>query len=69
MRLEEMLGSIDVGKLADFMIIRGNPLEDIYSTRSVHTVIKNGKIYDSQSLLKNCEGKLGPESEEKWFEK
>ncbi|QCK16126.1 amidohydrolase family protein [Mangrovivirga cuniculi] len=69
MGLEEKVGSIEIGKLADLIIIKGNPLEDIYFTRSVHTVIKNGEIYDSQSLLEKCEGKLGPESEEKWFNK
>ncbi|MCX2743769.1 amidohydrolase family protein [Mangrovivirga sp. M17] len=69
MGLEEKLGSIEKGKLADIIIIKGNPLEDIYSTRSVHTVIKNGEIYDSRTILAQCEGKLGPESEEKWFKK
>jgi len=61
-------GSIVVGKFGDLMIIKGNPLNDIYNTRNVHTVIKYGKVYDTKEILKSCEGKLGPESEESWFE-
>lgn len=69
MGISDKLGNIAVGKFGDLMIIKGNPLEDIYSTRNVHTVIKQGKVYDTKELLKSCEGKLGPESEESWFEK
>ncbi|UKM64776.1 amidohydrolase family protein [Flavobacteriaceae bacterium GSB9] len=67
MRISDKQGSIAVGKFGDLMIIKGNPLDDIYNTRNVHTVIKHGKVYDTKELLKSCEGKLGPLSEESWF--
>ncbi len=41
------LGTIEVGKLADLMIIRGNPLENIRNTRNVEVVIKGGKLQDT----------------------
>lgn len=63
MGLEEDLGSIETGKIADLMIIKGNPLKDIYATRTVHTIIKGGKVYDTKTLLDECEGKLGLEGD------
>ncbi|MFC3881876.1 amidohydrolase family protein [Algoriphagus namhaensis] len=58
--IEDRAGSIETGKWGDVMIIQGNPLEDINRTRSVHTVVKAGKIFDSKTLLEGAEGKLGP---------
>ena len=62
----DRIGTIEVSKLADLMVIKGNPLNDIRNTRSVHTVIKGGVIFDSDEILKKAEGKLGPVSETEW---
>lgn len=62
----DRIGSIEVSKLADFMVIKGNPLDDIQNTRTVHTVIKGGIVFDSEEVLKQAEGKLGPVSETEW---
>ena len=56
----DRLGSIEVGKLADLYVARGNPLEDIKTARNVRLVIKSGVVYDPGSLLKSAEGKIGP---------
>ena len=58
--VEDGLGSIEVGKLADLYITKGNPLDDIKTARNVKFVIKSGVIYDPESLLKSAEGKIGP---------
>ncbi len=67
--LESEMGSISVGKSADIIIIKGNPLEDITNTRSVFKVITRGRLYQSQNLLDQSKGKLGPISKEAWLQK
>ncbi|EAZ80797.1 amidohydrolase family protein [Algoriphagus machipongonensis] len=59
--IADKTGSIKKGNWGDLIIIKGNPLEDITRTRTVHTVVKGGRIYDSRSLLDAAKGKLGPE--------
>jgi imidazolonepropionase-like amidohydrolase len=44
-----MLGSIEVGKLADMVIMKKNPLDDIRNTRSIEYVIKNGVLYSGEN--------------------
>ncbi|WP_203290656.1 amidohydrolase family protein [Maricaulis parjimensis] len=39
------LGSIEVGKRADFILVPGNPLEDISEIRRIRLVMKNGVAY------------------------
>ena len=44
------LGSIEEGKLADFMILDRNPLEDIRNTLAIERVVKGGRVYDGDTL-------------------
>ena len=53
------LGTVEPGKLADLVVVRGNPLADIRNTRRVQLVLKDGVVYDPQALLKSVEGKIG----------
>jgi imidazolonepropionase-like amidohydrolase len=41
-RIEKELGSIEKGKLADMILVRGNPLEDIKVMRNIEKVMING---------------------------
>ncbi len=43
--LEEELGSLELGKLADIIVIKGNPLENIRDLENVEMVFKEGKRY------------------------
>jgi len=58
--VDDILGSIEVGKLADLVIVRGNPLEDVTHTREIEQVIKNGEIYRPGELLNQVKDKIGP---------
>ena len=58
--IETRLGSIESGKLADLVVVIGDPLNDIKAARNVRYVIKDGVIHDPQALLRSAEGKIGP---------
>jgi imidazolonepropionase-like amidohydrolase len=50
MKMDDKLGSIAPGKLADVVVVAGNPLENVGALRNVKTTIKGGVIYDSRAL-------------------
>jgi imidazolonepropionase-like amidohydrolase len=39
------LGTIEPGKLADIIVVTGNPLFDIVALSNVETVVKDGTVY------------------------
>jgi Tol biopolymer transport system component/imidazolonepropionase-like amidohydrolase len=45
--LDADLGTLEPGKLADLVILDGNPLEDIRQSEKVHMVMKNGELFDA----------------------
>ena len=43
-------GSVEVGKLASLVLLNKNPLENIENTRTIETVIVQGKVYNRRAL-------------------
>ncbi len=48
--MEKDLGSLETGKLADFIVLEKNPLEDIRNSETLIYTIANGRMYDSSTL-------------------
>ena len=59
--VDDELGSIEAGKLADLVLIAGDPVADPFEIRRVVTVFKDGVGYDSAKLIASVRGLVGLE--------
>jgi imidazolonepropionase-like amidohydrolase len=62
--VDDRLGTVEEGKLADLVILPGDPLEDIRHTRLPRLVVKGGRVHDPEALLDDAWGRLGPSGPE-----
>jgi hypothetical protein len=56
---DSRIGSINVGKQADLMVVKGNPAASISDIEKVEIVFKDGVGYDSEKLIQSVQGLVG----------
>jgi imidazolonepropionase-like amidohydrolase len=52
LKREKDLGTIEPGKLADFIVVDGNPLENMSDIRKVVRVVKDGKVFEPAEIYR-----------------
>ena len=56
---DKRLGSITPGKLADLIVLNGDPISRPAEIRNVAIVFKDGVGYDPAKLIEACRGLVG----------
>jgi len=50
--LEDRLGTVETGKIADLVLLKANPLDDITNTQKIAAVVLSGRYFSARDLEK-----------------
>ena len=56
---ESRIGTVASGRIADLVVIKGNPSAKISDINNVEIVFKNGVGYDTEKLIQSVQGLVG----------
>jgi imidazolonepropionase-like amidohydrolase len=56
--VEDEIGTVEAGKLADMVVLRANPSANIRNARQIEWVIKGGVVFRPRDLLAGPEGEM-----------
>ena len=48
--LDKEIGSLEVGKLADLIVLEANPLDNIRNSERIKWTMINGRLFDSATM-------------------
>jgi imidazolonepropionase-like amidohydrolase len=51
-KIQDSLGTVTTGKIADLVLLDGNPLENIRNVRRIEAVLVNGKLIERDELAR-----------------
>ena len=57
--LDKKIGTIEIGKSADLLIIDGDPSTNIGDLKKIQYVFRNGVGYNSKKLFDSVKGRVG----------
>ena len=59
LRLGDRIGSLEPGKQADVVLVKGDPSANIHDIENIELVFKDGVGYDSKKLIESVKGQVG----------
>jgi imidazolonepropionase-like amidohydrolase len=48
--MDEHIGSLEEGKLADLIVLDANPLDDLQNSESIRWTMVNGRLFDAFTM-------------------